>query len=89
MENNKKELINSQLLNDTYHKDLLDLRADTSSKNRQLLNLTLQNSELKQLNDNLAAKQTKLIQQSTIESKKMMEELQSKRLHHLGDVRFW
>jgi len=65
--------------NANLQQDVVTLRADSTSKNRQISNLTLQNNELKQLNTNLAAKQDKLIQQSTNESKKMMEELQNAR----------
>jgi chemotaxis protein MotB len=71
-----KEKTNLNSLNTTLEKDVVDLRADSSSKNRQITNLSLNNSELKQLNENLTAKQSKLIQQSAVESQKMMEELQ-------------
>ena len=74
-----KENINLEIRNERLSQESVALRADSTSKNRQIINLTQQNSDLKQLNENLSAKQSKLIQQSTIESQKMLEELQSAR----------
>lgn len=76
---NYKDLINIQERHSQLETESVTLRADSASKNRTILNLSLENTELKKLNENLNTKQTKLVQQSAIESRKMLEELQTAR----------
>jgi chemotaxis protein MotB len=76
---NTKELIGLRERHLKLESESVALRADSASKNRTINNLTLENVELKKLNENLNAKQTKLVQQAALESRKMLEELQAAR----------
>ncbi|MFW5852254.1 MAG: hypothetical protein ACOCWB_08525, partial [Bacteroidota bacterium] len=72
----QKEIFDLQERNDRLNKDLLTLRADTTSKNRQIQNLLLQVEDLEELNNNLVTKQSRLMQQNAQESRKILEEIQ-------------
>ncbi|MDA3883731.1 MAG: OmpA family protein [Bacteroidales bacterium] len=72
----QKEIFDLQQRNDRLNKDLLTLRADTTSKNRQIQNLLLQVQDLEELNNNLVTKQSRLMQQNAQESRKILEEIQ-------------
>jgi len=72
----QKDIFNLEERNSKLNAEVIQLRADTSSKNRQLRNFELQVEGLKSLNDNLTNKQSKLMQQNAEDGRKMLEELQ-------------
>ncbi|MFO7868954.1 MAG: OmpA family protein [Bacteroidales bacterium] len=73
------EISELQERNQQLGKDVVDLRADTTSKYKKIQNLLLQITDLEELNDNLVAKQSRLIQENTRESRKILEEIQDAR----------
>lgn len=75
----QKDIFNVEERNRQLQEQVLQLRSDTTSKNRQLANLALQVSDLEELNNNLAKQQTRLMQQNIAESRKILEEIQHAR----------
>ena len=75
----QKDIFNIEERNKELQEQVLQLRADTTSKNRQLANLKLQISDLEELNNNLSKQQSRLMQQNIAENRKILEEVQNAR----------
>ena len=77
--NIQKDIFSVEARNKTLESQVLQLRADSTSKNRIIKNLELQVADLEELNKNLVTKQSRLIQENMAENKKILEEIQATR----------
>ena len=77
--NIQKDIFTVEARNETLEAQVLQLRADSTSKNRQIQNLELQIADLEKLNKNLVTKQSRLIQENMAENRKILEEIQETR----------